>query len=224
MTDRDDDRNTPLHLAAIYGQFGACACLIIEQGADVNAVGGDPASTPLQCVWSKRDGLVEIIDLLIQHGANPRLVDSQGFNCVHSIVHSSNYWALLYILACQPDIAVDEIDHMDRTPLHCAAHQGEEGLTQILLKMGADPNAIDRDGRTALHSAAVSGNNGCIAQLLKAGANALAKDRGLRTAQQISAQHGKGDNWKSAVEGLGFGADGTRVRRPLSEVRGLPEP
>ena len=223
MTDRDDDRNTPLHLAAIYGKFEACAFLI-EKGADVNAVGGEPASTPLQCVWSKRDGLVEIIDLLIQHGANPHLIDSQGLNCVYSIVHSSNHWALLYILACQPDIAVDERDHMDRTPLHCAAYQGEEMLTQILLKMGADPNARGRDGLTALHSAALGGNRGCIEQLLEAGADIRAKDRDFRTAQEVSAQHGNGDNWRSIVERLGFRPDGTRVRRPLSEVRGRPEP
>ena len=212
-----------MHLAAIYGQFEACACLI-EQGADVDAVGGDPAGTPLHCAWSKRDGLVEIIDLLIQNGANPRLFDSQGFNCVHSIVHSSNHWALLYILACQPDIAVDERDDMDRTPLHCAAYQGEEMLTQILLKMGADPSARDRGGLTALHSAAFSGNRGCIVQLLEAGADIRAKDRDFRTAQEISTQQGNGDNWTSAVEGLGFRPDGTRVRRPLSEVRGRLEP
>src|ERR1700679_2674213 len=101
-TDRNDDGITLLHLAAITGRVPVCAYLI-EKGAEVDVLGGHLLATPLQ--WAARKGLVEIMDLLIQHGANPRLVDSQDFSCLHSVTHSSDYWALLYIL-CQPDIAV----------------------------------------------------------------------------------------------------------------------
>ncbi len=41
------------------------------------------APTPLQ--WAARNGLVEVIDLLIQHGANPQLFDTEGYNCFHSV-------------------------------------------------------------------------------------------------------------------------------------------
>ena len=219
-TDRDHDGITPLHLAALTGRVPVCTYLI-EQGAEVNAFGGIVPATPLQ--WAARNGLVKVIDLLIQYGANPRLVDSQDFSCVHSVTHSSDHWALLYVL-CKFDIGADERDHMGLTPLHWAAQQGDERSTEILLKFGADPNAVDRNGLTALHWAASGGNSSCIVQLLEAGADVRAKSRDHRKAQEMADMYNNRATWKAAVEGLGFKADGTRVRRPLSEVRGFPWP
>ena len=217
-TNRDHDGITALHLAAITGRVSTCAYLI-EQGAEVNAFGGIVPATPLQ--WAARQGLVEVIDLLIQHGANPLLVDSQDFSCVHSVIHSSDHWALLYIL-CQPDIAVDEKDHLGLTPLHWAAQQGDSRSTQVLLNFGADPNAVDRNGFTALHWAACCGNRSCISQLLEAGADVRAKNKGHWEARELAEKYNNTVTWNAVVKGLGFKADGTRVRRPLSEVCRFP--
>jgi ankyrin repeat protein len=134
----NDDGITPLHLAAITGTVPVCAYLI-EKGAEVNALGGSPPATPLQ--WAAREGVVEIMDLLIQHGANPGLVDSQDFSCLHSVTHSSNHWALLYIL-CRPDIAVDKCDNIGLMPLHWAAQQGNMVSVEVLLKFGANPSVV----------------------------------------------------------------------------------
>lgn len=49
--DRDPDQITPLHWAAINGQMAACRYLL-DQGAEVDAVGGDLVATPLQ--WAAR--------------------------------------------------------------------------------------------------------------------------------------------------------------------------
>ena len=215
-TDRDGDRVTPLHWAAINGRLEACTYLI-KEGADVDAVGGDLVATPLQ--WAARNGMVESIDLLIKNGANPHVFDAQGFNCLHAITHSSNYWALLYIL-CQPDIAVDERDHMGHTALHWAVYQRDDVSAQVLLKMGADPNAADNNGFTTLHWAAVTGYKRCITRLLEAGADIRTKNRDRRTAQEVATEYGNRDVWNLVVEELGFKPDGTRMRRPLSEVRG----
>jgi palmitoyltransferase ZDHHC13/17 len=213
--DSNDDGITALHWAAVSGKAETCTYLI-DQGAEVNAVGGSKLATPLQ--WAARQGLVDIIHLLVQRGANPLLVDAQGFTCLHSVTHSSSYWTLLYIL-CQPDINIDERDNREHTALHWAAYQGDDVSTQILLKFGADPNAVDRDGFTPLHWAAVNGNKSCIAQVLKAGGDIRKKTRDLRTAQDIAFGHHNIDAWNKVVAELGFKEDGTRVRRPLNEVR-----
>ena len=213
-TDRDGDGITPLHLAVITGRVPACAYLI-EHGAEVNAFGGSVPATPLQ--WAARKGLAEVIDLLIQHGADPRLVDPQDFSCLHSVTHSSDHWALLYIL-CQPDIVVDERDNMGLTPLHWAAQQGDKVSVEVLLKFGANTNLADRDGLTALHWAASGGNRSCISQLLEARADVRAMNRDHRTAQEMSIRYNNIGAWYAAVKEVGVKADGTRVRRPLSEV------
>ena len=217
-TDRDDDRITPLHMAAANDRLEACAYLI-EQGAEVNAVGGKLLATPLH--WAARNGHMKTIVLLIQHGAEPRLVNAQGFNCLHATIHSSNYWALLYML-CQPDITVDERDRTGRTVLHWAVYQRDEVPTRILLKMGADPNATDDDGFTALHWAALAGNKRCITQVFEAGADIRAKSKDHSTALEIAAQYYNYGAWQFAVEKLGLKPDGARLHRPLSEVRGCP--
>jgi palmitoyltransferase len=49
--DRDKDNITPLHWAAINGQMATCRYLL-DQGAEVDAVGGDLVATPLQ--WAAR--------------------------------------------------------------------------------------------------------------------------------------------------------------------------
>lgn len=45
--DRDDQNVTPLHWAAINAQLPACKYLL-EQGAEVDALGGDLLATPMQ--------------------------------------------------------------------------------------------------------------------------------------------------------------------------------
>jgi palmitoyltransferase len=195
---------------AINDRVETCKYLI-EQGTDVNTFGGNVPATPLQ--WAARKGLVKIIDLLIQRGANPRLVDPQDFSCLHSVTHSSNFWAVLYII-CQPDIDIDVEDHTGLTPLHWAARQGDEVSTQILLKYGANPEAVDRDDLTALHWAASGGNKTCITLLLEAGADIQAKNKDQHTAQDMADSA----VWDMVVGELGIKSDGMRIRRPLSEV------
>jgi len=201
-------------LAAINGRAEACT-YFIEQGADVDAVGRTLFATPLQ--WAARNGLVYIIDLLLQQGANPRILDVQGYSCLHSVTHSSNYWALLYVL-CQPETEIDERDSMGHTALHWAVYQRDEVSTNILLKQGADPNVAGDDGLTPLHWAVYSGNKKCITKLLEADADIRAKNGNLRTAQEMAFEFRNSETWNVVLRELGFKADGSRVRRPLGEV------
>ena len=50
-TDRDPQNITALHWAAINAQIGACRYLL-DQGAEVDARGGDLIATPMQ--WAAR--------------------------------------------------------------------------------------------------------------------------------------------------------------------------
>ncbi|KAH9961432.1 ankyrin repeat-containing domain protein [Lactifluus volemus] len=210
VTDCDDDGITALHWAALNGKADTCRYLL-DQGSEVNAVGGELLFTPLH--YAARNGFEDIVHLLVQRDANPRLVDAQGFTSLHSVTHSSSFWGLLYIV-CQLDPIIDEGDHRGKTALHWAVYQGDPIATQILLNFGADPNAVDHDGLTSLHWAAFNGNESCIVQLLKGGADIQMKTRDLRSAKEF---HHNIDTWNKVVAKLGFKEDGTRVRRPLSE-------
>ncbi|OSD00703.1 ankyrin [Trametes coccinea BRFM310] len=140
-TDRDEQNITPLHWAAINAQLAACRYLL-EQGAEVDALGGDLVATPMQ--WAARNGYLYVIQLLIAHNADPNITDAQGYNTLHLVTHSSSVMALLYLLH-QP-INVDARDSQGHTALMWAAYQGDALSVDLLLKH--DIRAKDGEGRT----------------------------------------------------------------------------
>jgi ankyrin repeat protein len=61
------------------------------------------------------------------------------------------------------------------TALHWAVAHERDQATELLLKHGADPNAVDGLGWTPLHIAAERGKFNMVKQLIEAGANPHAK-------------------------------------------------
>lgn len=72
---RDDEDKTPLHRAAIHGNTDA-AKLLIERGADIEAVDDRYGFTPL--ISAALSGRLEIVRLLIKAGANIEARDRSG--------------------------------------------------------------------------------------------------------------------------------------------------
>ncbi|KAF8460708.1 hypothetical protein DFH94DRAFT_123302 [Russula ochroleuca] len=139
-----------------------------KQGSEINAVGGNFGRYAAAVGRAPPTAWWRPIDLLHQTRRNPHLLRTLRASTASTpslILPTTGH--LVYIL-CQPDIAVDERDHMGHTALHWAVYQRDEVSTQILLKMGADPDAADRDGLTTLHWAAVTGFKRCIIRLLEA--------------------------------------------------------
>lgn len=58
-----------------------------------------------------------------------------------------------------------------RSPLHIAAWQGNASMVELLIRHGADVNAVDREQRTPLQSAAWQGHESVVWLLLKHGAS-----------------------------------------------------
>ncbi|KAG2363595.1 hypothetical protein BDR07DRAFT_1460170 [Suillus spraguei] len=134
VTDRDDQNVTPLHWAAINAQLATCRYLI-EQGAEIDAIGGDLQATPLQ--WAARNGYLYIVQLLISHNADPTIADTQGYNSLHLVTHSSSHGA-------NPNLK----DDTGLTPLHWAVVRGNRVILRRLIEMGADIHAKDLENRT----------------------------------------------------------------------------
>ncbi|ETW79991.1 hypothetical protein HETIRDRAFT_477592 [Heterobasidion irregulare TC 32-1] len=211
-TDRDEQNITPLHWAAINAHVPACRFLL-EQGAEVDALGGDLMATPMQ--WAARGGYLYVIQLLVAHNADPNIKDSQGYNTLHLVTHSSSIMPLLYLLH-QP-ISVDERDTNGHTALMWAAYQGDALSVDLLLKHGASTTVKDDSGLTPLHWAVVRGNRMCIRRLIEKGAEIGAKDNEGRTARDMAVELKSLGAWKRALEEGGFMEDGSKKRKPMSE-------
>ena len=95
INSRDAQNVTPLHWAAINAHIGVCRWLL-DNGAEIDAVGGDLRATPLQ--WASRNGHLYVIQLLISRGADPSIRDAQGFSALQLVTHSSAVMPLLYMV------------------------------------------------------------------------------------------------------------------------------
>ena len=218
-TDRDAQNITPLHWAAINAHVAACRYLL-EQGAEVDALGGDLVATPIQ--WAARNGYLYIIHLLISHNADPNITDAQGYNALHLVTHSSSIMPLLYLLH-QP-INVDSRDAQGHTSLMWAAYQGDALSVDLLLRHGANANLKDDSGLSPLHWAVVRGNRDCIRRLVEKGADLSAKDSEGRTPKDMAVELKSLGAWKRALDEGGMSEHGIKRGKPLSDVCLSPDP
>jgi ankyrin repeat protein len=80
------------------------------------------------------------------------------------------------------------------TPLHYAAHQGESRIVGMLLRAGADPNAVSANGTTPLMMGAMSGATGVARALLTAGADPSRRNLNRDRAEDIALRRGHTDS------------------------------
>ncbi|KAI9142531.1 ankyrin repeat-containing domain protein [Paraphysoderma sedebokerense] len=162
---RDVQNCTPLHWAAINSHFPVVKYLL-DNGADVNAKGGDLVATPLH--WAARQGHVQMSIYLIRHGADPSLSDNQGFSTLHLAVHASQPLLVLYLLSVC-NVHPDPLDNDGQTPLMWAVYQQSDAIVRLLTNSGANINWTDRNGFPLLHWAILRKNKDAANMLIQSG-------------------------------------------------------
>jgi protein-serine/threonine kinase len=97
-----------------------------------------------------------------------------------------------YLKVCENLIDYGEGTHINarntrmESPLHLSCSNGHLKISQLLVRSGADINAIDINGNTPLHRASLSGHSNVIAWLLTRGPNLTIKNMQNRTADEVS--------------------------------------
>jgi len=138
---------------------------LIAMGADVNvrAYGG---LTPLhQTVYS---GNLIVARLLIDHGADLNIRSIQG-TALHKLINMERPDEEMAKLLIESGAKLQEFS-FGNTELHLAAIKGCADLVPLLVKHGADVNAMNKYNRTALYYAAKHGHRKAAEALIVAGA------------------------------------------------------
>ncbi|KAF1531211.1 Palmitoyltransferase ZDHHC13, partial [Eudyptes sclateri] len=162
----DKENVTLLHWAAINNRQELVK-YYISKGAIVDQLGGDLNSTPLH--WAIRQGHLPMVMLLLKCGADPSLIDGEGFSSIHLAVLFQHMPIVAYLISKGQNI--DTTDFNGQTPLMLSAQKaiGPEP-TRFLLKFNPSLNAVDNvQKNTALHWAIASGNTSAVDLLLEAG-------------------------------------------------------
>ncbi|CAF2053369.1 unnamed protein product [Rotaria magnacalcarata] len=210
-TVRDEQGNTPLHLAAAYGSMRTLRYLIERESADphIRSYNGfqpihyAASSGHISCVKlllsiapdtvnEQTNTLLTPIYLACQYGSNDtiKILSSCGanFNLRDenglNCLHAACQSSHLHVVQWLVDTQnanIDDVDYMNNTPLHYAAAVGNEAILTYLLEKNAQIIASS-NGNTPLHVAAENGHQAACAILIERGSCSVT----LRNSSQLT--------------------------------------
>ena len=159
---------------------------------NVNCVKGSVLATPL-CVAAKNEHRTptNVIQLLLERGANPNIAEHDGWTPLHwaALNGNSNVMQLLLERKADPNSATS----FGCTPVHMAAGKGNKDVVQLLLNRGANVNITNKRRETPLHDAAERGHKDVVQLLLNAGADPNKINNWKRTALHYAGRWGNKD-------------------------------
>ncbi|XP_064019110.1 palmitoyltransferase ZDHHC13 isoform X2 [Pogoniulus pusillus] len=178
--------------ATQYGIIERCKELV-EAGYDVRQPDKENVTLLHWAAINNRQELVKqghlaMVILLLKCGADPSLIDGEGFSSIHLAVLFQHMPIIAYLISKGQNI--DATDLNGRTPLMLLAQKaiGPEP-TRFLLKFNPSLNAVDNvQKNTALHWAITSGNTSAVDLLLEAGASLDIKNAKGETPLDLAYQ------------------------------------
>jgi ankyrin repeat protein len=147
-----------------------------------------------------------MVDLLVDHGADPEWEDTHQLRPLHWCAIRSDIGAMLALIrrgaAVNPHCRIQK-------PLHDAASRNLLTVA-LLLDHGADPRTRDDEDNTPLHCAAAAGKTDVVRFLLQRAGESI-RDTNVRgeTALHLAADEGKLDVVQLLVE---MWPDGRRLK------------
>jgi ankyrin repeat protein len=156
------DNAAPLHFAAVHGDMETIR-LLVEAGADVDGNGDDHGVGVLGWATCFGELRQEVAGYLLGHGAKLNLWTAIALD------RADELRAMVAEDRSLLSARMTRNQHRC-TPLHHAVKKNRPRIVQLLLELGADPNARDATGATALTTASeVGADAGIVAALSAAG-------------------------------------------------------
>ncbi|KAJ8028748.1 Ankyrin-1 [Holothuria leucospilota] len=190
---RDQCGYSAIHFATRRGNLDMMN-LLIRRGADVHAedlLGFPPLHIALQ------KGNRECAILLLKNGANPNMYYKDLGYEIH-LLRGDAPGCLEVLL--EYGAKTTSVDVKGLTPLHAAVQSGNILYTYVLLKNGAEPNAVTSPagrrktdtavGKTPLQIAAIAAEEKITELLLLFGADTNCRDNHLNTPLHFASAHG----------------------------------
>jgi ankyrin repeat protein len=213
---RNQNGQTPLHLAALNGRTETVNALLQAPGIDVNTVDNN-SSTPLHL--AALNGRTETVNALLgAPGIDVNAPNDRGGTPLHLAALNGRTETVNALLGA-PGIDVNAPNDRGGTPLHFAARYGRTEIVNALLGApGININAANRLRYSPLHLAALNGHTETVNALLGApGININAANQGGETPLHLAAFQGHTETVNALL-----GAPGIDVNAPPNHRGGTP--
>jgi ankyrin repeat protein len=140
-------------------------------------------------------GLVEVassgderlLDLLLRHGADPRVADESGNLPIVQAAERGNVAILLRLARLT---SISSAENSGRTALMAAGEHGQLRVIELLAEMNADVHQLDHNGRSVLDAAASWGGIHSLAHLANCFNLKIDRERHLLPAIKLAEQRG----------------------------------
>jgi ankyrin repeat protein len=161
----DESGQTALHLACFYSDADVVKFLI-RHAPVVDAL-AEQKDTPLaRMLMSDRPDRLELIDALLDAGANLNHIDGYGLPIFHKVVSGRRLDVLEKIIPRGLLIDAHDVGFEKKHALHNVCLAGYTPVFDLLIAAGANPNAKDHRGRTLLYDAAWQGHEDLCERLI----------------------------------------------------------
>uniref|UniRef100_G3VUW0 Uncharacterized protein n=1 Tax=Sarcophilus harrisii TaxID=9305 RepID=G3VUW0_SARHA len=177
---------TPLHLACANG-YPDVVSLLIERKCELNLLDNDSRTPLMKAIECQQE---ECATILLEHGADPNLKDNKNNNALHHIASGQSKFMAEKLIKHNIDIEAKNQVEEDLTPLLLAIIRNNIKMADILLKNGANVNALDNYKRTALMIAVSVESIDLVTLLLQNNADYTLQDIDGWTAETYAEQHG----------------------------------
>jgi ankyrin repeat protein len=197
-----DGRLTALHAAARTGETESCKLLLrrSEPLLELRTASGWTA-----LMYAAHQGWLDVVQLLLQHGADTNAVGSDGRSALAAAVQSNSVAVVQALIDHGADISAT--NSIGQNVLFHAAREGHVYMLEFLAQRGLSVSAVDNLGRTLLMVAAANEYKPAVEWLLQQGVALDAADRNGRTALRYVSEFSPSDDATMIELLLANGAD-----------------
>lgn len=186
LNKKDTYGRTALSLAATEGFVNVVENLLERPEIKVDEPESIAKRSPLILAAQRNE--CDIVDLLLQHGADPVFQDDQGGSAMLRAAELGHLSALETMIG--HDVNIQCVDEDRRSLMHGASEGGYPDIIRLLHKHNLEVNARDGNNLTPLHEASQAGKLEAAQVLLELGADRTLRDKFGRTPFTVAWQHG----------------------------------
>ena len=133
---REKSGLTPVHAVTMLGHAGSLRALLDHEHVNVNLPHSDGYTPVFRCIIHKESESIEILRILIEHGADLNVVGPGGMTPLLLAVEKKNVAAVEMITRYRDRVNVNHANHVGLTAVHmAAAHSRTERGKTILMQL-----------------------------------------------------------------------------------------